>query len=267
MKNELFRMYKYPAMIKAMAFCAASFAFLSVALKNGIVLIPDVSEVRICNALSCAYGIWFGPAGAWGVAIGNLIGDFGGSLSVLTPFGFAANFLSAWFPYKIWCAMGDALGESRQASPSLKSAKWGLRYAACGFVSVVSCCAFLSIWFDYYAYMPSAGTFFMLFCNNIAATAVGVVVYIVLSVLRPAGGFWWYSIMRDDLNPKAGKPFGRKAVNIILILSALVCVFFTVYLISFREQNIFAENYRNPLLYTVCSVYLFAACALGISCR
>jgi energy-coupling factor transport system substrate-specific component len=44
----------------------------------------------------------FGPAGAWGAAIGNLIGDFFGGIGPGDFFGFAANFLYGFLPYRAW---------------------------------------------------------------------------------------------------------------------------------------------------------------------
>ena len=41
----------------------------------------------------------FGPAGAWGAAIGNLIGDFFGGIGPGDLFGFAGNFLYGLLPY------------------------------------------------------------------------------------------------------------------------------------------------------------------------
>jgi energy-coupling factor transport system substrate-specific component len=50
----------------------------------------------------------FGPAGAWGAAIGNVIGDFFGGIGPGDLFGFAGNFLYGLIPYKAWEALTDA---------------------------------------------------------------------------------------------------------------------------------------------------------------
>ena len=44
----------------------------------------------------------FGPAGAWGAAIGNLIGDFFGGIGPGDFFGFAANFSTASCRIRVW---------------------------------------------------------------------------------------------------------------------------------------------------------------------
>ncbi|HEX3002449.1 MAG TPA: QueT transporter family protein [Methanoregula sp.] len=48
-------------------------------------------------------GILFGPAGAWGLGIGNIAGDyFGGSWSAMSIFGFLVNLLIPYLSYRIF---------------------------------------------------------------------------------------------------------------------------------------------------------------------
>jgi energy-coupling factor transport system substrate-specific component len=65
-------------------------------------LIPGVTELRPANAIPVVCSFLFGPAGAWGAAIGNLIGDFFGGIGPGDFFGFAANFLYGFLPYRAW---------------------------------------------------------------------------------------------------------------------------------------------------------------------
>ncbi len=97
--KDCFTMWKYPKMITLTAICAAIYAALLIPFKSIVVF---GVEVRVATVIVPAMGILFGPAGAWGVAIGNLIGDFFGSMSVASVFGFIANFFFAYIPYKIW---------------------------------------------------------------------------------------------------------------------------------------------------------------------
>lgn len=97
--KDIISMWKYSKMIAITAICAAIYAALLIPFKA--IVIFGV-EVRVATVIVPAMGILFGPAGAWGVAIGNLIGDFFGSMSVASIFGFIANFFFAYVPYKIW---------------------------------------------------------------------------------------------------------------------------------------------------------------------
>lgn len=97
--KDAFTMWKYPKMITLTAICAAVYAALLIPFKA--IVIFGV-EVRVATVVVPVMGILFGPAGAWGVGIGNLIGDFFGSMSVASIFGVVANFFFAYVPYKIW---------------------------------------------------------------------------------------------------------------------------------------------------------------------
>lgn len=68
-------------------------------------LIPGVTEFRPANAIPVVCSFLFGPAGAWGAAIGNLIGDFFGGLGPGDFFGFFGNLLYGLVPYKAWRAI------------------------------------------------------------------------------------------------------------------------------------------------------------------
>ena len=97
--KDIFTMWKYPKMITLTAICAAIYAALLIPFKA--IVIFSV-EVRVATVIVPIMGILFGPAGAWGVGIGNLIGDFFGSMSVASIFGVIANFFFAYVPYKVW---------------------------------------------------------------------------------------------------------------------------------------------------------------------
>lgn len=252
MKFETIKMYKYPSMIKTMGFCAASFALLSVLLKTGIVLIPEVSEVRICNALACSYGIWFGPAGAWGCALGNLIGDLGGSFTILTPFGFIANFLSAWVPYRMWNAF----------SAGLDTKKWALKYLACGVGSAASCCAVLGLSFDYFGSMPAVNSFVMTFCNNLSANILGLVLFAIMRKIPALDKLYWPVQMQGAAAFEKGKP-KRLAAYSVLSLSALISAFSAIYMASSNISFTQPDIYKNPLILILYLIYLIATVLLS----
>jgi energy-coupling factor transport system substrate-specific component len=89
-------------MIVLTAICAALYAALLIPFKP-LVIIPGLTEIRPASALPPTFSILFGPAGAWGSAIGNVIGDFlGGTLGWGSIFGFFGNFLYGYIPYRIF---------------------------------------------------------------------------------------------------------------------------------------------------------------------
>jgi energy-coupling factor transport system substrate-specific component len=99
--REVWRMWQYSTMVVLTVLTAGIFAAILIPFK-GIPLIPGVTELRPANVIPVVFGLLFGPAGAWGSAFGNLIGDFFGTLGVGSFFGFWGNFLAAYLPYKMW---------------------------------------------------------------------------------------------------------------------------------------------------------------------
>ncbi|MBP8953437.1 MAG: ATP-binding cassette domain-containing protein [Armatimonadetes bacterium] len=83
------------------ALCAAFYAALLIPFK-AIPLIPGLTELRPGNVVPVVAGVLFGPAAAWGCAVGNLIGDFFGTIGPGSFFGFIGNFLYAYVPYRLW---------------------------------------------------------------------------------------------------------------------------------------------------------------------
>ncbi|MDD5170515.1 MAG: QueT transporter family protein, partial [Syntrophales bacterium] len=87
--RDALSMWGNTRMIVLTAVCAAIYGATLIAFKAAIPLVPGITEVRVANIFPMAFGFLFGPAGAWGLAIGNLIGDiFGGTLSPASIAGF-----------------------------------------------------------------------------------------------------------------------------------------------------------------------------------
>ncbi|MEN8173699.1 MAG: QueT transporter family protein, partial [Chloroflexota bacterium] len=70
--KEVISMWKNTRMIILVALTAAIYAAFLIAFKGGIVIVPGITEVRPANVFPPVFGLLFGPAGAWGSAIGNL---------------------------------------------------------------------------------------------------------------------------------------------------------------------------------------------------
>ena len=89
-------------MVVLTALSAALYVALLLPFKF-LLVIPGLAELRPAGAIPPACSILFGPAGAFGAAFGNVIGDyFGGMLGPVSLFGFVANFLYGYLPYKIY---------------------------------------------------------------------------------------------------------------------------------------------------------------------
>lgn len=105
--RDLFVMWRSTRMVVLVALCAALYAAILIPFKI-VPIIPGFTEVRPGNAIPIVCGLLFGPAAAWGCAIGNLIGDFFGTFGPGSFFGFFGNFLFAYVPYRIWVSVRGA---------------------------------------------------------------------------------------------------------------------------------------------------------------
>ena len=108
-------MWRNTRMVVLCAISAALYAAVLVPFKV-VPLIPGVTELRPANAIPVVCSFLFGPAAAWGSAIGNMIGDFFGGVSPGDIAGFFANLAYGWIPYKVWELI--ARGESPVAQLS-----------------------------------------------------------------------------------------------------------------------------------------------------
>jgi len=99
--KEIISPFKQKSTMLQMAVCALVFIGMAVPFKV-MVLVEGFTEVRPVNAVPVVAGLLFGPAGAWGCAVGNLIADFFGTLSGASILGFFGNFIAAYLPYRLW---------------------------------------------------------------------------------------------------------------------------------------------------------------------
>lgn len=134
--RDAVEMWRNTRMAVLTALCAALYAALLIPFK-AIVLIPGLTEVRPASALPVMLALLFGPAAAWGAAFGNLIGDFFGTLTPGSFFGFIGNFLFAYVPWRLWLVF-----TKKEAEGSLR--QWPLFV----FISIVAacCCAVVIAW-------------------------------------------------------------------------------------------------------------------------
>jgi energy-coupling factor transport system substrate-specific component len=144
---------------------------------KGIPLIPGITELRPANVIPLVFGLLFGPAGAWGAAFGNLIGDFFGTLGIGTFFGFWGNFLAAYLPYKIW--------QNRPLQPL--QGHWG-RFLIAALSGGMSCALIVGFGLELFKLLPFSIIALAVFFNNtIIALFLGP---LLLKLLAPRVSRW-----------------------------------------------------------------------------
>ncbi|HID57060.1 TPA: QueT transporter family protein [Candidatus Poribacteria bacterium] len=131
--RDVIIMWRNTRMVVLTAVVAAVYAAILIPFKIALPLIPGFTEIRPASVIPIICSLMFGPAAAWGAAFGNLIGDFFGTLTLGSIFGFFGNFLYGLIPYKLWRAF------FRSGNIATLSA----RYFLAALISCVACGAFI----------------------------------------------------------------------------------------------------------------------------
>src|SRR5215813_14079591 len=140
------------------AICASLYAAILIPFKV-LPLIPGVTELRPANAVPVVCSFLFGPAGAWGAAIGNLIGDFFGGIGPGDFFGFAGNFLYGFLPYTAWRALSSD-------DPLPRSARQWVAYVGVIALAAAACALVVGWGLNGLGFVPFALLANIIFVNN-----------------------------------------------------------------------------------------------------
>lgn len=195
--REVFSMWRHTRMVVLVALSAALYAAVLIPFK-GLVLIPGITEIRAAGALPVVLGLLFGPAGAWGAAIGNLIGDFFGTLGIYSFFGFIGNFYFAYVPYKIWRGLG--LVDASDPEPlHINTKKKMINFVAVALLGSMSCALIIGWGLELLRLYPFATLATIISINNsLSATILGLPLMMVLYPRIKKWDLLWTDIVDED---------------------------------------------------------------------
>jgi energy-coupling factor transport system substrate-specific component len=195
--HELRAMWRNTRMVVLCVLSAALYAAVLIPFKV-LPLIPGVTEVRPGNAIPVVCSFLFGPAAAWGSAIGNMIGDFFGGVGPGDIFGFFANLVYGYIPYKLWTII-----ERGDAGPTRFSPRIIIKYTMCCLAASILC-ADLVGWGDN---MLSLRPFWILgnviIFNNMLASIVLSPLILVAVYPRVRAGHLLYRDVMPELGERA----------------------------------------------------------------
>ena len=216
--KEVVTMWKNTRMIILVALSAAIYAAFLIVFKGGIPIVPGVTEVRPANVFPPVFGLLFGPAGAWGAAIGNLIGDlFGGTLGMGSIFGFFGNFFLGFIPYKMWGAT-FGLVPKNDMKQNTNSFKKVLAFELVSLVAAAACGVIIAWYLDLTGIVPFAFLAITITVNNFAASVVLDPILLLLLYPRSSAGVWWTDIMAKE---DVAKGFAKTIGSILMIVGAI----------------------------------------------
>ena len=190
--KEIITMWKYTKMIVLTSLTAAIYAAILVPFK-AIPIIPGFTEIRPAVVVPVVFGILFGPAGAWGSAFGNLIGDFFGTLGISSLFGFIGNFFFAYVAYKL-CSHFAGYNIK-----DLRSKKSIIQIISACFLASAVCALFIAWGLEIMQLLPFAVLGSVITVNNFIATAL--LSPFLLWILYPRVQQWdllWKDIMNAE---------------------------------------------------------------------
>jgi energy-coupling factor transport system substrate-specific component len=218
MMKEVFTMWANTRMIILVALSAAIYAAFLIAFKGGLVIVPGITEVRPANVFPPVFSLLFGPAGAWGAAIGNTIGDlFGGTLGPGSIFGFFGNFFLGFIPYKMWGATFGLVKKTDIAPVPNSIQKIAAMQIV--FLTASAACAIVIAWYlDLAGLVPFAFLSLVITFNNYLAAFI--LAPILLALLYPRVKRWglmWTDIMDEE---EVSGGFARNVGTILVIIGS-----------------------------------------------
>jgi energy-coupling factor transport system substrate-specific component len=155
-------------MVVLVALCAGLYAAVLIPFKVGIPLIPGLTEVRPANAIPIVCSLLFGPAAAWGSAFGNLIGDLFGTLGPGSLFGFVANFVYGYVPYRAW----RSLSGRSAGLDDLSSRGWGKRLIVVSLLASLACALIIGWGVSVLRLFPFGPMAAVVSANNFVVSAI-----------------------------------------------------------------------------------------------
>lgn len=163
--KEIFTVFRRKSAWGHMLLSAVVFFAIALPFRSLFTLLPGVTEIRPANMVPPVFGIQFGPAAAWGIAVGNLISDIlSGSGAFVCITGFVVNFFYTYIPYQLWYTL--RLGKEPiypvRLNTVLEIVKYILVVLIDSFVTTIS----LSLIFEAAGFQSFFSSFPLLFFNN-----------------------------------------------------------------------------------------------------
>lgn len=211
-------MWRDGRMVALAAVIAAVYMTALIPFK-GFVIVPGFTEVRPANVLPVTLGLLFGPAAAWGAAIGNLLSDaFGGTLTSGSVFGFLGNFFSAFVAYKLWGHLGPL---SADEPPRMQSLAQLGEFVVIAFVSAAGTAAIIAWGLDLLGLFSFSVFAIIITVNNfLAAAIIGPPLLYLLYPRMEDAGLRYTDLLRE--NVLGEPPLRRRHVGAIGLATVAV---------------------------------------------
>ena len=212
-------MWRETRMIMLVAVVAASYAALLI-LFAGFVIVPGITSIRPANAVPVVLGLVFGPAAAWGAAVGNLINDvFTGQLSPASAFGFVGNFFYGLLGYKLWGNLGP-LSSGLEPDFRERPGRQLLEFAVVGLAAAAACAAIIGWGLEMLGLFPFSVLGTIVFLNGaIAILVLGPPLLYLLYPRLEALGLCYPDLLYEEELPAASGTRAQVAAFGLVVVS------------------------------------------------
>lgn len=174
--RELISCWQNTRALVLIALCAALYVAVLIPFKL-LVIVPGITEVRPAAILPVVFSLLFGPIAAWGAAFGNLTGDvFGGTIGPGSLFGFLANLVYGYAPYRI-------LQTFLRPEQRIFSARGWLALIFSILVSSALCASIVALGVDFLKIVPYTFLVHAIFLNNFLLSII--LVPLLIRLLQP----------------------------------------------------------------------------------
>ncbi len=244
---DLVAMWKNPKMIALTLFIALLYVAMLFPFQGFTALGGYADFGRAGVGILVAFSFLFGPAAAWGAAIGNVVLDIAVlHVDAASFFGFFGNLLLGYVPYKLW----NAVTAER---PDMKGIKKFLLFAGVTISACVVCGITIGwglYWLGFTPFMPAAALITL--TNALWAIVLGSIA-LAFTYNYVSKHKWLYvDIFRVDPRKPSRHKTQRGAI-LIFGMSSLVC---------FSVGAFYTLN-----SYVLLPFVTFAILAIGIACK
>lgn len=214
---DVIAVWKNPKMITYVVFTAIVYPAVMYPFLQYSFFGANADYLRIGVSIPIAFSMLFGPAAAWGAAIGNVIYDaFTNSLNAASYFGFIGNFLLGYIPYKLWTTITNQ-------KPDLRSVKkvglfMGLAALAC------ILCGLVIGWGLYYLW-PASCPFVMTSATIFASDALWAILLGPVILALTYGIVSKHKLLYSDLLKIPPNARWSKTKSLALLVFAVSTVF------------------------------------------
>ena len=220
---DLLAMWKSPKMIALMLFTAVLYAALLFPFQGFALFNGHVDFGRVGLGVPVAFSFLFGSAGAWGLAIGNVIYDaVTFQVNAASIFGFIGNLLIGYIPYKLWKVV-------TVEKPDLRSLKKLGLFAG----SVLLACSLCGVvigwgldWLGITSFMPTA--LVIALTDALWAIVVGSIV-LALSYGYVSKSKLLYTNILNIMETRTGWSKARSFAILAFVVSIALCFFVGAY--------------------------------------